>query len=57
MKDKKKSQHPDENKEKSELQKLAKWHKPTLQQLRLSLDTAFGGGSNIDGLTGDQPPQ
>lgn len=28
------------------------WQKPQLQQLRVSLDTAFSAGSNTDGLGG-----
>lgn len=28
------------------------WQKPHLQQLRISLDTAFGSGSIADGLGG-----
>jgi hypothetical protein len=25
------------------------WERPVLQRLHVSLDTAFGGGSNVDG--------
>ncbi|MDJ0752149.1 MAG: hypothetical protein QNJ45_01420 [Ardenticatenaceae bacterium] len=45
------------NKEPIQPQEPEKWHPPQLQRLRLSLDTAFGGGSNIDGFTGSLPPQ
>lgn len=34
----------------------AAWQKPRIQQLRISLDTAFGSGSNTDGLGGSIPP-
>ena len=27
------------------------WEQPTLEQLHVSLDTAFGGGSFTDGIT------
>lgn len=38
------------------LQKTA-WQKPQLEQLRVSLDTAFSGGSNIDlAMTGNTSP-
>lgn len=29
------------------------WEQPTLERLHASLDTAFGGGSNTDGITSD----
>jgi len=35
------------------------WVQPTLEQLHVSLDTAFGGGSATDGITnnpGNLPP-
>jgi len=31
------------------------WQKPRIQQLRISLDTAFSLGSNTDGLGGSVP--
>lgn len=31
------------------------WQKPCVQQLRISLDTAFSGGSNTDGFGGSVP--
>lgn len=32
------------------------WECPKLEKLHVSLDTAFGAGSNTDGLTGNSTP-
>lgn len=32
------------------------WQKPRIQQLRISLDTALAGGSNIDMMGGSSIP-
>ncbi len=49
MKESSKPQLPSKEHQKNESQDRPKWHKPTLQQLRLSLDTAADTGSIIDG--------
>ena len=36
-----------------EIEELLPWHRPELQQLRVTLDTGFFLGSNTDGAEGE----
>ncbi len=43
---------PEVSEQKQTSEKKAAWQKPEVQRLRISMDTAFFGGSNVDGTRG-----